>query len=93
MNPTSEFSPSFRLTAPRRELAGKGSNCRKAALLNFPGCPSACPTRRAPARSGCVSQYLSRGERVWLTMRPNGGDHHWQEDQTPFSEQPSRAIH
>ena len=60
-------SLAFWLTARRHGLAGNGQYCGKAALSSLPGLPVGLPKSPLPGLSGCASQSLRRGVRVWLT--------------------------
>src|ERR1017187_3415300 len=65
-NPTTN-SLSFWLTARRDGLAGNGQYWGNPALSSLPGLPVGLPKSPLPGLSGCASQSLRRGVRVWLT--------------------------
>src|ERR1017187_3390764 len=65
-NPTTNYL-SFWLTARRHGLAGNGQYGGNPALSSLPGLPVGLPKSPLPGLSGCASQSLRRGVRVWLT--------------------------
>src|ERR1019366_3248134 len=65
-NPTTNSLVSW-LTARRHGLAGNGQYWGNPALSSLPGLPVGLPKSPLPGLSGCASQSLRRGVRVWLT--------------------------